>query len=434
MARAEIACPVNPSFDPLSAEYLADPVAVLETVPAEQRPIFFAPKLGYYVVTDYAEVDHAFRHAEVYSAANTQQPLVPLVPEAQRRLRGDGAPPRPSMVSLDPPEHARLRGPAARAFTPRRVERLQSSIEGIVRDLLDKVADAPRFDVVAALAHPLPATVIFALLGVPRDDWAQLTEWCGYRAALSWGRPAPEDQIEIASNLAAFRRYLHDLVRRKATDRDDDLTSDLLAIHDEAPDRLEIDEIASILFSLSFAGHETTTGLIGNMVRQLLVDRSRWDDVVRHPELAAGAVDETLRFDTSVPAWRRVTRCPTTLGGIDLPAGANLLLWLTAANRDRRVFADPDRFDVRRQDAQRALAFGKGPHACLGAALGKLEARVALLGLMARFPDLRLDHDQALTFHPNISFRGPQALWLVRPNAVAAPVARGHGARVDRFA
>jgi cytochrome P450 len=150
-------------------------------------------------------------------------------------------------------------------------------------------------------------------------------------------------------------------------------------------------------------------------VRRLLEHRRRWNEVKAHTELASAAVDETLRFDTSVPAWRRVTRQPTTLGGVDLPAGANLFLWLTAANRDPTVFVDPDRFDLHRGDAQRALAFGKGLHACLGAALGKLEARLALLGLTSRFPDLRLDEDQAITFHPNISFRGPQALWLVRP-------------------
>jgi cytochrome P450 len=406
---------VNPDFDPLSAAYLADPIAIFEQVPAEHRPIFFAPRLGSYVVTDYAEVDHAFRHPETFSAANAQQPLVPLVPEAQATLRGDGRLARPSMVSLDPPAHGRLRGPAARAFTPRRVECMRPTIEGVVSDLLDAVAAAPRFDVVAALAHPLPATVIFALLGVPREDWAQLTSWCGYRAALSWGRPAPEDQVDIAANLAAFRRYLYDLVCAKVAERADDLTSDLLAIRDEEPARLELEEIASILFSLSFAGHETTTGLIGNLVRRLLEDRRRWEEVVARPELASAAVDETLRFDTSVPAWRRVTRQPTTLGSVDLPEGASLFLWLAAANRDPRVFDVPDRFDLHRADAQRALAFGKGLHACLGAALGKLEARAALLGLVSRFPDLRLVADQELTFHPNISFRGPQALWVVRP-------------------
>ena len=288
------------------------------------------------------------------------------------------------------------------------------TIQATVIELLDTVGGAPRFDLVAALAHPLPATVIFALMGVPRQDWAQLKAWCGYRAALSWGRPAPEDQIEIAINLAAYRRYLYDLVRTKVTQRADDLTSDLLAIHDEDPEQLELDEIGSILFSLSFAGHETTTGLIGNMARRLLEEPARWEDVVAHPELAGAAVDETLRYDTSVPAWRRVTKQPTRLGGVDLPEGAKLFLWLTAIDRDPTVFTDPDQFDLHRQDAQRALALGKGIHYCMGAPLGRLEAKLALLGLVSRFPNLRLVADQELSFHPNISFRGPQALWVER--------------------
>ena len=410
-----IACPVDPDFDPLSPAYLADPVAVLKAMPAEQHPIFFAPRLGYYVVTGYAETDHIFRHPELFSAANTQQPLAPLVPEAQEILRGAGHRPQPSMVSLDPPAHARLRGPAARAFTPRRVESMVPTIQATVAELLDAVADLPRFDLVSALAHPLPATVIFALMGVPRADWAQLKAWCGYRAALSFGRPAPEDQVEIATNLAAYRRYLYDLVRTKVTRRADDLTSDLLAIHDEDPSQLQLEDIGSILFSLSFAGHETTTGLIGNMVRRLLEDRRLWQEVAAAPgELAAHAVDETLRHDTSVPAWRRVTTQPTRLGGVDLPEGARLFLWLTAVDRDPTVFADPDRFDLHRPDAQRALAFGKGIHYCIGAPLGRLEARLALHGLVARFPDLALVPDQPLTFHPNISFRGPQTLWVTR--------------------
>lgn len=114
--------------------------------------------------------------------------------------------------------------------------------------------------------------------------------------------------------------------------RADDLASNLLAIHDEAPDQIDIDEIGSILFSLSFAGHETTGGLIGNLIRRLLEDRSRWEEVVANPQLADTAVDETLRYDTSVPAWRRVTRQPTKLGGVDLPEGANLFLWLAAVD------------------------------------------------------------------------------------------------------
>jgi cytochrome P450 len=407
--------PVNPDFDPLSPEYLADPVAVLSTISPEHRPIFFAPRLGYYVVTGYAETDFVFRHPELFSASNTQEPLAPLVAEAQAILRGDGErPPRPTMVSLDEPAHAHLRVPAARAFTPRRIESMVPTIEATVTELLDAIGDASRFDLVACLAHPLPASVIFALMGVPRQDWPQLKTWCGYRAALSWGRPAPEEQVEIATNLAAYRRYIYDLVHVKAAQRGDDLTSDLLAIHDEDPTRLELEEIGSILFSLSFAGHETTTGLIGNLVRRLLEDPQRWQAVAANPELATAAVDETLRYDTSVPAWRRVTKEPTRLAGMNLPEGAKLFLWLTAVDRDPTVFSDPERFDLHRPESERTLAFGKGIHYCIGAPLGKLEARLALLGLMSRFPNLRLVPGQQLTFHPNISFRGPQALWLER--------------------
>jgi len=407
-------CPVDPDFDPLDAAYLADPVAVLRRNPPEHRAIFFAPKLGHYVVTDYAEADYIFRHPEVFSAANTQLPLVPLVAEAREILRGEGYRPQPSMVSIDPPAHGRLRGPTARAFTPARVSSMIPTIEATVHELLDVVAETPRFDLVAALAHPLPATVVFALIGVPREDWPQLKSWCGYRTALSWGRPTPEDQIEIATNLAAYRRYIYDLVRTKVDQRADDLASDLLAIHDEAPEQLDVEEIGSILFSLSFAGHETTSGLIGNMLRRLLEDRSRWEEIVARPQLAAAAVDETLRYDTSVPAWRRVTTRSTRLGAVELPEGAKLFLWLVAADRDPTVFADPELFDLHRTDAHRALAFGKGIHYCIGMSLGKTEATLALRALVRRFPDLRLVDGQDLTFHPNISFRGPQALWVER--------------------
>jgi cytochrome P450 len=147
-------------------------------------------------------------------------------------------------------------------------------------------------------------------------------------------------------------------------DRADDLTSDLLAIHDEDPERLTLAEIASILFSLSFAGHETTTGLIGNTVRRLLEEPARWDALVAEPALIPAAVQETLRYDPSVPVWRRVTTRPATLAGIHLPEGAKVLLWL------------------------------------------------AVEELIHRFPHLRLVDGQTLTFHPNISFRGPQALWV----------------------
>ncbi len=406
----DITCPVDESFDPLSPGYLADPYAVLASLPHGEQPVFFAPAIGYYVLTRYDDIAAVFRDPASYSAAIAQAPLGPITEQAQQILRGAGHKPQPSMVSLDEPEHARLRKPAARAFSMKRVTALIPAIEATTARLLDAVAGQPEFDLVAALAFPLPANIVFSLMGVPEADFGQLKQWCGYRAALGWGRPAPRDQVEIATSMAAYRGYLRDLVTRKAAAPGDDLTSDLIAIHHEAPDRLTLDEIGSILFSLSFAGHETTTGLIGNTVRRLLEQPGRWSEITRHPDLIPAAVEETLRYDPSVPVWRRVTTRPVTLAGHELPAGARLFLWLAAAGRDPAAFPEPDAFDLHRPDASRHLAFGQGLHYCLGANLGRLETQVAVSELARRYPGLRLVPGQQLTFHPNISFRGPQVL------------------------
>ena len=225
------------------------------------------------MVTRYADVESVFLDPETYSAAAAQLPLVGLVPEALRILAEGGHRPQPSMVSLDQPEHTRLRRPA--------------------------------------LTFPLPATIIFSFMGVPERDWPTLKAWCGSRASLAWGRPAEDEQVEHARNMAAYRGYLRELVAAKAVAPADDYCSALLAIHDEDPESLTHEEIASILFSLSFAGHETTNYLIGNLARRLLEDRARWEAVAADRTLIAGAVEETLRYDTSVPAWRRIRSAPS---------------------------------------------------------------------------------------------------------------------------
>ena len=401
---------MDESFDPLAPEFLADPYTIMAGLPGGKVPVFYAPSIGYYVVTSYDAVAQVFGDPATYSAAVAQAPLVPIIGEAQQILLAGGHKPQPSMVSLDEPEHARLRRPAARAFSMKRVTAMVPAIEATTARLLDAVDGSDEFDLVETLAFPLPANIVFSLMGVPAEDFARLKQWCGYRAALAWGRPAPEDQVEIATSMGAYRKYLRDLVDLKAREPGDDLASDLIAIHREAPERLTLDEIASILFSLSFAGHETTTGLIGNAVRRLLEDPGRWTEIVAHPDLIPGAIDETLRYDPSVPVWRRVTTRPVTLAGVDLPAGARLFLWLAAAGRDTEAFDRPGDFDMSRTDAAHHLAFGKGLHYCLGANLGKLEAQIAVTELARRYPTLRLAPDQQLSFHPNISFRGPQVL------------------------
>jgi cytochrome P450 len=300
------ACPVHADFDPLSPTFLADPFAVLASL-SRETPVFYAPSMDYYVVTRYADIEAVFLDHETYSAAITQLPLVPLVPEAAQILRAGGITSQPSMVSLDPPAHTRLRAPTVRAFTPRRVAQMAPRIRATVAQLLDAINPAAPFDLVATLTFPLPATIIFSFLGIPERDWPQLKTWCGHRASLSFGRPTPTEQVQHTENMAAYRGYLRAFVARKAQERDDTFTSALLAIHDENPEALTLEEMSSILFSLTFVGHETTNALIGNVVRRLLEEPARWDAVVADPALIPGAVDETLRYDPSVPVWRRVT-------------------------------------------------------------------------------------------------------------------------------
>jgi len=404
-------CPVHATFDPLAKSFLDDPFAVLASLPRE-TPVFYAPSIDYYVVTRYADIKSVFLDSETYSAALTQMPLVELAPQAAQILLGGGHKLQPSMVSVDPPAHTRLRTPTARAFTPERVARMEPRIRLTINQLLNDIDPSSPFNLVAALTFPLPATMIFSFLGIPEHDWPQLKEWCGHRAVLGFGRPTPEEQVLRAPQVAAYRRYLTTFVAAKATARADDFTSALLAIHDENPHALTHEEISSIVYGLTFAGHETTNYLIGNLVYRLLVKTERWDAVVADPKLIPAAVDETLRYDPPIPAWRRVTRRPVTLGGVDLPEGAKLFLWLAASGRDASVFPAPESFDLQRADASKSLAFGLGIHYCLGAALGKLEARLALEALTTRFPGLCLVAGQELSYPPNISFRGPQSLWV----------------------
>jgi len=191
----DISCPVDESFDPLSPGYLADPYAVLASLPHGEQPVFFAPAIGYYVLTRYDDIAAVFRDPASYSAAIAQAPLGPITEQAQQILRGAGHKPQPSMVSLDEPEHARLRKPAARALSMKRVTALIPAIEATTARLLDAVAGQPEFDLVAALAFPLPANIVFSLMGVPEADCGARDpeeRQCPYVKALSGGFSRPE--------------------------------------------------------------------------------------------------------------------------------------------------------------------------------------------------------------------------------------------------
>jgi cytochrome P450 len=219
--------------------------------------------------------------------------------------------------------------------------------------------------------------------------------------------------VKAAEGMARFWSLAEQLVAARAAEPRDDFVSTLVHTPDVQGHTLTREQAATVVLNLLFAGHETTTGLLGNMFNRLLADRQAWRDIIVEPTLIPNAVDEILRLDSSVIAWRRRTTQATEIGGVSVPAGANLLLMLGAANRDPDVFADPDQLDIRRANAREHLSFGNGPHLCLGAPLARLQARVVLQEVSSRLPSLRHAKGVKLAFAPNVSFRGPLSLPVV---------------------
>jgi cytochrome P450 len=401
------------TFDPFCADYLADPYPHLAAARAH-TPVFYAAELDMWVVTRYTDIEAIFTDPGTFSAAIAQDPMFPLAEQARITLREGGFRAGATMSNCDPPKHTRIRRHNLRAFSARRTAALEPQVRAKAEELVAAMLTKPRFDLVTDLTYPLPAYMIFTLIGFPPEDTESLKSWCGNRMAFSWGRPSVAEQIEIAGNMARYWRYCEQFVADRIAAPGDDFTSDHVRVHLDDPEALTVDEIVGVIYGLSFAGHETTTNLTTNAVRRLLEHHEQWEAICADPSLIPNAVEEVLRFDTSVVAWRRITTRAASIGGVDVPAEAKLLLMLAAADRDAARFPDPDTFNVHRVDAARHLAFGKGIHFCLGAPLSRMEVRIVLELLTRHAPDLEMVADQELSFPPNIAFRGPQRLLLQR--------------------
>ncbi len=405
-------CPVHDSWSPLNRDYLADPYPIAAELSAE-HPIFYAEELGCLVVTRMEDLEAVFTDHETFASVNVQDPVFPLAPQAHEILAAPDFDPVAVMSNRPEPDHGRIRVYTRQGFSNRRLKTLEPFIRQRTHELIDQMlADGSPAEFIEALAFPLPGETVFRFIGFPSSDDELLKGWCGDRKAFSWGRPTPAEQAEIAEHMLAYWRYCRDFTAAKRVDRGDDLASELITAHEENPDDLTYREVESIIYGLSFAGHEAVTALICNTLHCLLPRRDDWAALGADPGLIPNAIEEVLRFNSSQISWRRITTTDTEIGGYQVPAGTPIFLNFASANREAELWPDPDRFDIRRPNANRHISFGKGVHYCLGAKLAKLEAQIVTEILSQLVPSLRLLEDQRFDYFPNITFRGPNRLYV----------------------
>jgi cytochrome P450 len=299
---------------------------------------------------------------------------------------------QPSMLLLDPPDHTRLRGLVNKAFTPRAVEALRPRIEQLAGELLDRVEGSPGFDVMAAIADPLPVTIIAEMIGVDPGDQERFRAWSHALAANLDALAGDEVRSAAFKAREELAAYFGDEIEEHRRNPRPDLISGLIAAQ-EGGDSLSTAEMIGTLMLLLVAGNVTTTDLIGNGILALLEHPAELQKLRDDPALITNAVEEMLRYDSPVLGTGRIPLHDVEVGGCPIPKGEVVLVSLAAANRDPECVADPERFDISR-DVIRHHSFGAGPHFCLGAPLARLEAPLAISAIVSRFPHLRLDPDR----------------------------------------
>jgi cytochrome P450 len=334
-----------------------------------------APGGEAYLVSRYEDIKQVFSDP-VFSRAATSDPGVAVLRPVRRNPY--------IMVSLDPPEHTRVRRLVARAFTTRSVELLRPRVEQIVDELIDAMVARPRpADFVASFAAPLPAMVISEMLGVPVVDLEMLRRWMDIALSVT---AYPPQEVQAAG--VQMFGYLERMIAAKRACPDEDLLTRMIQARDQE-DRLSEPELVNNAYILLIAGYETTAGVLANSVLTLHQHPQQLAMLRDKPELIPDAVEELLRYVRIAKAvLERVATTDVRLSGVMVPAGSTVIPLQYSANRDEALTDDPDRFDITRKPVQH-LAFGGGIHHCIGAPLARLELRIALGGLLRRLPDLR---------------------------------------------
>ncbi len=388
------------AFNPLDPAFIADPYPFYHRL-RETAPVFKTP-MGFWLLTRHEDIVFSLRDKRFgkdfngtiqrkYGADRLNEPAIANLSR--------------TMLVLDPPDHTRLRGLVTKAFTARRVADMRPRIARLVNEQLDRVADKGGMDVIRDIAHRLPVIVICDMLGIPEEHRAGFLVGSNVGGRILDPVPMSAEELQSANvgtqmGNAYFDR-LCDLRRREPQD---DLTTELVKA-EEAGDRLTGEELRANIGLLFGAGHETTTNLIGNGLLALHRQRDQWERLKADPSLIPNAIEELLRFDSSVQMTGRATVAEVEVGGVALPPGESVVMLLGAANRDPAQYADPDRLDVGRQNI-RPMSFGGGIHHCLGAQLARLEGELVFAALVERFPNLELPEKDTPDWRQNFTLRG----------------------------
>lgn len=389
-------------FELMSHAGLADPFPIYRRL-RESDPVHATPQ-GW-LVTRFDDIVACLKD-ERLSAARVGAVFERLPEELREQTRALQQAFSHWLLMMDPPDHTRLRSLVTKAFAPSLMAALRPRIQKLVDEMLDRVAATGRIDLIKDFAYPIPAIVIAELLGVPADDRERFKVWSDDLALMELG---PRGFRQAQASMLDMNEYLARIVVERRRAPREDLISKLLAAEEAGAFMNEAELLATCSLVL-FAGHETTTNLIGNSVIELLRHPDQLAMLLARPELIEPAIEELLRFHGPIQRVRRTAIADLEVGGKPIRAGESVWLLVGAANRDPRVFPDPDRLDLERRPA-RHLTFGFGAHFCVGAGLARIEGPIALGTLLRRLPKLRGD-TESLTWRKDLSFRGVVSLPL----------------------
>jgi cytochrome P450 len=399
------------AFDPSRICDLEDPVPALQEL-QDGSPVHWSPRYGAWLITRYDDV-----RAGLNDARLSPRRVFPNPKNVDAEFGRIFADYRKFMdlwvLVRDPPDHTRLRGLVNKALTPTAIEALRPEIARIVAGLVNTLPDSGVFDLVPHFAYPLPAEVIAALIGVPHSTLEDLKRWSDGIASSTTTGAGEELYRRAAYDVVEMATYLTGVIAQRRANPGTAIIDRMIAAH-EGEDRLSQDELISNLILFLFAGHETTTNLLANGLRTLLRNPEQLEDLranLDNKDVVRNTTDEILRYDGAVFVSLRTAVQDFEWHGQKIKTGHRIFLYHIAANRDRRAFKEPNRFDIRRADVGKHIAFGYGIHFCLGAPLARLEMEIALPALLRKYPRLSLD-DPGVVWKDNLILRGMEGLRL----------------------